>query len=116
MKNYKFRKNLYVVISLLCSLFFMYSITVYAHYEGTTEVTARIEVSSETSQNNADDNSSFVPQEEREDNSNTSIPSDEDTVTTGDITQILIVGLSFILIISAFILYICTTKKKCNLK
>lgn len=108
MKNSKF--NLYVVISLICSLFLIYSITVYAHYEGTTEVTARIEVSAETSPNNSDDNSSSVPQEESEANSNTSIPSDEDTVTTGNMTQNLIVGLSFVLIISAVILYICTEK------
>lgn len=100
MKRIKINKRLLLLFVAVCSILFMTSLTAFAaHTDGSTKVTARIEVAStETTQivTGGDSNSDVQH---------------ESHVLTGDAVYVCFVIALFVLMISMLVIFLCINNK-----
>lgn len=101
MKN-RIIKFLCLLIALVCVITFLTSIAAYAaHYDGSTEVVARIEVSTEPTQDVTDSSSAIIPDGDAD-------------VSTGYVISGCAVIAALLLLMSALVIYLCRQKNSKN--
>lgn len=103
MKMVKVDKCICLLTIIVCLMFFMTSLTVFAaHIGGNTEVSAHIETVATDATQSAKDNTSTV------------VPSDDTNISTGEMISVFTVITLVILIISAFTIYFLNKSSKYN--